>query len=545
MDKQKTDSIVTEYFHKIYGFAIKKSFSYDEAEDLCSDIIQEVYISLLKAEEIFNLEGYIWRICEHTYSKYVSLKKKHMGISLNGDTFSLQPEPSYYDNYDYLLEDEGESLRKLRLEIAFLTKQRREIVYLFYYKNMAIADISHKMQMPEGTVKWHLNKARKELKEGFTMERTIGKLGINPVVATSLDHSGNPGNGATEFYLGDKLNLNIVYSVYFTPKTTEEIATELGITPVFIEDKIKFLEDNGFLTRTTGNRFTTYVKFSPLTYSCEHEEQRLKMQLEIAKLLAEEYVPVVREAIADIKDVYIPGGNRELLDATAIFYGIRNKSKFSISRDLSKYYIKPTSGGNYIASVNLQASCSDPNYKTTLEPSSYWVCGPMTRQSGKYPAVSSWSVDSKYCSRSGSWGNNLTSDYDYLYEFINGSLTSNTVNDEKLQRLRERQFLTQDDQVNIMLVKGTQQDFFDKIPALSEQVSEKYANYALETAMEEAKAYPPQMQDLIICWNANSLIGPTVALMVMESLYENGTFRPLTENEKITSQLIMFSDILP
>ena len=35
MEKQKVDQIITDYLKKIYGFAIKKSYSYDEAEELC------------------------------------------------------------------------------------------------------------------------------------------------------------------------------------------------------------------------------------------------------------------------------------------------------------------------------------------------------------------------------------------------------------------------------------------------------------------------------------------------------------------------------
>ncbi len=34
MIKQKADEIITEYLSRLYGFAIKKSFSYDEAEEL-------------------------------------------------------------------------------------------------------------------------------------------------------------------------------------------------------------------------------------------------------------------------------------------------------------------------------------------------------------------------------------------------------------------------------------------------------------------------------------------------------------------------------
>ena len=61
------------------------------------------------------------------------------------------------------------------------------------------------------------------------MERKIGMLGIKPMEAKSFGHSGRPGkSGATEHFLHNKLNLNIVYSVYHQPKTMAEIAEELG-----------------------------------------------------------------------------------------------------------------------------------------------------------------------------------------------------------------------------------------------------------------------------------------------------------------------------
>lgn len=228
MNKQKTDEIITEYLSKLYGFSIKKSFSYNEAEELCSDIICELYPSLLKADEIYNLDGYIWRICEHVYSKYVSSKKKHQGVSIN------EMEIPFEDAYS--LESEDELLR-LRREIAFLTKIRREIVFSYYYENKTVSVISKETKIPVGTVKWHLNKARNKLKEGFIMERKIGKLGLKPISATNFGHSGNPGtDGGPEHYLKDSLNLNIVYSVYHNPRTKDEIAEELGVTPVFIDE---------------------------------------------------------------------------------------------------------------------------------------------------------------------------------------------------------------------------------------------------------------------------------------------------------------------
>ncbi|MEG6612125.1 sigma-70 family RNA polymerase sigma factor [Pseudoclostridium thermosuccinogenes] len=537
MNRRKADEIITEYLTKLYGFAIRKSFSYVEAEELCSDIICELYSSLLRADEVYNIDGYIWRISEYVYSKYVSSKKKHQEVSIDG------MEIPFEDNYS-LVEAEEELLR-LRREIAFLTKTRREIVFSYYYENKAVSVISNEMNLPVGTVKWHLNKARNELKERVIMERKIGKLGLKPIKAIGYGHIGMAGaNGGPEFYLKDSLNLNIVYSVYHNSRTIEEISEELGVTPVFIEDKIEVLENNGFLVRQAGNRFTTYVWFEPETYSLEQRENTLKKQLEIAELLAKDYAHAVRAAISDVKDAYIPSGNRELLEAAAIFYGVANNCQLPIKKDLSRYYIKTTDGGNFIARIGLPATQSDKDYNSTLSLPSYWSCGDMTRKSEKYP-VYSWSIDTRYCAREGAWQNNLTSDYEYLYEFMTGAISDDTANADKFKRLRERNFITDDNKVNIMIIKGDHNEFFSKIPSLDEKTKKKFAHYALESAEIIARDYPPQMHDLVISWHAGGFVGNTVAIMVMDILYGNGAFKELTDSEKITSNLLMFCDVLP
>lgn len=116
--------------------------------------------------------------------------------------------------------------------------------------------------------------------------------------------------------------------------------------------------------------------------------------------------------------------------------------------------------------LNLIQKQSDIAYRPTLHLPSYWACGDMTRGSEKYPSVFSWSVDTRYSSRAGGWENNLTSDYEYLYEFVTGAIQENAANDEKFKRLKERAFLTADNRVNIMMVLGNADDFFAKNPGL-------------------------------------------------------------------------------
>lgn len=541
MDKQKADQIIVEYSSKIYGFAVKKSYSYDEAEDLCAEMVKEVYISLLRAKDIVNLEGYIWRICEHIYAKYVAQTKKKLGVSFDGI------EATYFDEYN--LGEADEEIKKLHKEIGFLSSKRRKIVYSFYYEGKSIQQISDEQKLSEGTVKWHLNKARNDLREGFSMERKVGNLGIAPIEAYGFSHDGNPGtaNGGPEYYLGDPLNLNIVYSVYESSKTMDEISEELGMTPVFLEEKIKMLTENGFLVETTGKRYTTYVKFTPRKISLEAGENVLKMKLKAARILIDKYVPWVRSAIADFQDVYIPSGNRELFEAAVIFFAVSQKCCLPIEKDLSNYRIRTLAGGDYFATVHLKPEILNPDYQFTVKDNvkNYDACGPMTRNSQKYPQLISWSVDSRFCSRLGYWQNNLTSDYEAVYEFMTGAITDTKANEEKFCRLRERGFITDEGMINIMVVKDNCNEFFNRIPSLDQEVLNEFAGYALEQAMVLAKMYPPQMQDFIVVKCVRHFIDNTVAMMVMDQLYENGVLKPLKDREKVTSQLLLFADRLP
>ena len=128
---------------------------------------------------------------------------------------------------------------------------------------------------------------------------------------------------------------------------------------------------------------------------------------------------------------------------------------------------------------------------------------------------------------------------------MTGEIKESTANKEKFDRLREREYLTPDNKINVMIVRDDPDEFFSKLPSLDEKYKKLFADYALEEATLLSNDYPPQMRDYVMHWNIFGFVGREVALMVMDILYENGTFRTLTENEKVTSNLLMFCDRLP
>ncbi len=231
MEKQRADELIHEYMQKIYGFAVSKAFDLDEAEELSSDIVYEVYTSLLQLDALHNPAGYVWRISENVYSRYVMRKKRDAHTNLEDVTIPI------YDEYESEKEELDGEHALLHREIAYLARTRREIITLFYFDKLKIAGIARKLTLPEGTVKWHLSRAKDELKEGMKMERNIGKLGLAPIKFKGMGHNGNPGKlGGPEAFVSGLIEQNVLYAVYFKPKTLNEISDELGISPVYLAD---------------------------------------------------------------------------------------------------------------------------------------------------------------------------------------------------------------------------------------------------------------------------------------------------------------------
>ena len=88
-------------------------------------------------------------------------------------------------------------------------------------------------------------------------------------------------------------------------------------------------------------------------------------------------------------------------------------------------------------------------------------------------------------------------------------------------------------------------DEIERIPPVSEDILRRFADAALEYALNEAKKYPTQMQDLIVHEESRAFSGSAVALMARKILFDRGVWKPLADAEKAAVDLMVFSDVLP
>ena len=537
MDKLRVDQVVEGYIKPLYGFALNKSGNIAEAEELAGNIILEVYETLLKKSEVYDLNSYIFKIARYVWARHIGEKVKatnHVSIGDHDVTYSDE-------GFDQLIHQE--TIGALRREIAYLSNQQREIIINYYYERMKISEIAEKMGLSIGTVKWHLFEAKKELKEQMDQIRTIGHLGINPIRLAGMGHDGSPGSkGDTSDFLSTTIKQNIAYAAYHQSLSIYEIAVELGISPVFVEDEVKVLEEYGFLDRLPGGKYRTNMYIEDP--SREKSEALHRLFEKYAKIAVEDYF----EQFFSMEDIFrgtgvsIPGDDFNLLLWSLIPYAGRKLSFKELRKlDHQEVAVKRKDGGHYVAFASI-----DRLFDVSFERKLYSFCGDMNRESTEHQ-LAAWQFDTWWCGRQGYWRDNLTSDYVQLLHVIHGVLPQNEACLDIYRRLFEKQYLLQTEaglEVNIVYCKDRQtgQRLQAAIPQPSERILEAAKQLDQAVCQLNLEGQPEHARKYVQYFSQNSMASGTLRTYVLKHLVDIGMLKaPEPHRQKGISTILFIN----
>lgn len=543
MNKPDADKLISEYVLKLYGFAMNKTGNPDEAEELSARIAAEVYEALVKRENIVNPSGYIYKIAHYVWARYVDGKSRSRCYESGIDGMSgIEHIP---DERDFAEEfQQTEQYGIIRREIAYLSKIQREIVVRHYYRGEKVRTIAAAMAIPEGTVKWHLSCTRKELMTGMDKIRTIGNLGLQPIRLIGMGHMGHPGaKGDTQDFLAKTITQNIAYAAYHKPRTINQIAEELGVNPIFVEDEVAVLEEYGFMDKLESGKYRTNIWIT--IPSREQSDIYREINKKYTELFSEKFVIPYLESIKEIPDfLTVPDDDINLLKWSMVPF-IADRLHM-VAADDEKYGVKRKDGGNFVATACLDV----PNVENSESGENiYWACGSMWRQQymdadkpfswDEPQAWESWRLDVYWGSREG-WRENLTEDYDKLYYFIKGELAENEANLYAYKRLLDRGYLVKtaaDYKVNIILSQSRSK-WFGLFPEASEEIKALSKKYAEKAAEADILNQPEHMHELIRYYNQNAAC--LLRTYIMEYLLNKGVLKLPTEEHRKGICTVMF-----
>jgi len=168
--------MVRTYKDKVYNLVYRMLGNREEAEDLSQEVFVTVFKSIDRFRGDSKFSTWLYRVaanqCKNRY-KYLARRQFHAGRPLDevsernlagrdgGPALSLQAQISEPDKVLEGLQME----RAIQREIAALDEDQRLLIVLRDIQGLSYLEIARISQLPEGTVKSRLHRARMALKD--------------------------------------------------------------------------------------------------------------------------------------------------------------------------------------------------------------------------------------------------------------------------------------------------------------------------------------------------------------------------------------------
>lgn len=227
-----------DLLEKLFGFCYVRTNDSYEAQELCSDIIFALVKAANTDGEIISLYSFIWRVARNVYADFSSNRRKYEETFYDGDADDvLQYVPGKGQE-----DDSSELLRKVYRRIAFLTKAYREVMIMYYIDGLSTAEIAKQQNTSDGAVRQRLFSARQKIKSEVeemaeTYDRPLSLDKINYVIWGT----GNPCWGDPRDVCSRLFSKHIVWLCHKKPMSASEIAEELNVPTVYVEEELEIL----------------------------------------------------------------------------------------------------------------------------------------------------------------------------------------------------------------------------------------------------------------------------------------------------------------
>ena len=171
------DELVAKYEKCVYNYAYRISGNYNDASDVTQEAFIRAYTSIKKFRGDANFTTWIYRIATNIYldehKKISNRKNVSLEEKVNGEENTLGMQlPDKSPTPDKIAEKK-ERNRLIREAVQSLPKYQRIIITLYQFEDKSYEEISELLQLPIGTVKSRLNRARIALMDKLKKYREL------------------------------------------------------------------------------------------------------------------------------------------------------------------------------------------------------------------------------------------------------------------------------------------------------------------------------------------------------------------------------------
>lgn len=171
-DRAALDVLIKRYERPIYGLAYHLTGNYDDANDIAAETFVRICRGIGTFQHAVTLRAWLNRIVVNVFHDTCRSTRRKPAISLealvakSGEALLAEENSTTVSPQRHAEENERKAI--LSEAINTLPRVQRRMIRLFHHEERSYEEIAELMDVPVGTVKSRLNRARAALREVLT-----------------------------------------------------------------------------------------------------------------------------------------------------------------------------------------------------------------------------------------------------------------------------------------------------------------------------------------------------------------------------------------
>lgn len=168
-DPKAFETLLKKYRKSVYYMLLKMVNNADDAEDLTQEAFAKAFNSLAKFDSKYAFSTWLFRIATNNCIDFIR-KKRIQTVSIDTPYENDDGDSMSFDLPDPNLSPDGLMLKKQRKEylgkaVERLPAKYKRLVQLRYFQELSYDEVAKELELPLGTVKAQLFRARELLSQ--------------------------------------------------------------------------------------------------------------------------------------------------------------------------------------------------------------------------------------------------------------------------------------------------------------------------------------------------------------------------------------------
>ncbi|WP_158942311.1 RNA polymerase sigma factor [Granulicella sp. S190] len=175
MDADLTfEQLVREHQSMVFRTLLRLTGSREHLDDLAQDVFLRLYRALPSFRGEALITTYLYRIAVNVAQDEWKRRRRddRSHISLSDETSDWEERLAHPDRNAEQKIEEREFQQAVEEQLQLLSKIERTILILYHQEERTYEQISYALGMPIGTVRTHLHRGRKKLREAIQQRQT-------------------------------------------------------------------------------------------------------------------------------------------------------------------------------------------------------------------------------------------------------------------------------------------------------------------------------------------------------------------------------------